>query len=208
MMSNSTEMYSDKHWVKFKVSSSKKQNHFAKMYRLPKSFLAPGVTLFPKLIVDPKSVIVPNKFYVVPRSCFVPKIFVPKSYYNFPKRFILLPKVTILFPEVVLFTNITLSPKVTIFSPKFLLAPGVILFPKMTLFPKVIVLFPKDNTFLPNMFLLQELSCTYKSYVVPKHLLIPTMILSLQFFISFPQVFLKHILIFQSVTLIVDITHY
>ena len=31
MMSNSTEMYSDKHWVKFKVRVSKKQNHFAKM---------------------------------------------------------------------------------------------------------------------------------------------------------------------------------
>ena len=36
MMSNSTEMYSDKHWVKFKVSSSKKQNHFAKMYLILK----------------------------------------------------------------------------------------------------------------------------------------------------------------------------
>ena len=36
MMSNSTEMYSDKHWVKFKVSSSKKQNHFAKMYQILK----------------------------------------------------------------------------------------------------------------------------------------------------------------------------
>ena len=36
MMSNSTEMYSDKHWVKFKVNFSKKQNHPAKMYPILK----------------------------------------------------------------------------------------------------------------------------------------------------------------------------
>ena len=36
MVSNSTEMYSDKHWVKFKVNFSKKQNHPAKMYPILK----------------------------------------------------------------------------------------------------------------------------------------------------------------------------